>query len=115
MTGHWIRAQKKKQRKKDWTSLPVFAGGTLEENDAGLVRTFCEGMCGAMTAVVCGTGKCQLELRFGVCGDARRGWGKSGMKTEVSGEINRSRENVEGEARARARRRRRSGARRQEE
>ena len=37
------------------------------------------------------------------------------MKTEVSGEINGSRENVEGEARARRRRRRRSGARRQEE
>lgn len=61
--------EKKKRKEKGWDGLPVFTGGTLEEDNASLIRTLCEGMCGAVPAVVCGTGKCQLELRFGVCGD----------------------------------------------
>jgi hypothetical protein len=45
---------------------PVLACRTLEEDDAGLVGTFCESMCGAVPAVVSGAGKRQLEPWFSV-------------------------------------------------
>ena len=55
-------------------ALPVFASGTLQENDARLVGSFCECMCGTVPAVVCGAGKCQLEPWFSVpCCDAGAG------------------------------------------